>query len=122
MAKSEKTVRSSELKALLSQLRAAADDAGIKLDIGMRGSIPVGDLGLDIGIKNADCNGSCSTNCSGCSACSGCSGCSDTSTVKGFSWDEYINPDPISRFLTDLRNPAVQAILETAAVQAGGGK
>lgn len=37
-------------------------------------------IGLELEYNNKDCNGACSTNCSGCSACSGCKGCSSTST------------------------------------------
>lgn len=114
-APSEKFVKSTEIKALLAGLRAAADQSGIRLDFDYRGRLAVEDLGLDIYIKNADCSGSCSTNCSGCSACAGCSGCSTTNTSKMTFGDDVINPDPISRFMSDLRDPAVQAMFERAA-------
>ena len=100
----------------IEQLNLIAKNAGIDLDFRVRGSVRVEDLGFDLGFNNRDCNGVCSTNCSGCSACSGCSGCNNTSSSKSVDPGSFVsNPDPVSRFLTDLRDPAVQDLLSKAA-------
>lgn len=109
-----KTKKSAEIKTLLQQVNQIATDAGVQLGYFVRGNIPIEDLGFDIGFNNADCNGCCSSNCSGCSACSGCSGCSDTSSSHTEIGAEVSNPDPIIRFLTDLRTPEVQDLLAKA--------
>ena len=113
------SISSSELLKVIGELNSIAKATGIDLNYRVGGTIRVDDLGIDLGFNNRDCNGVCSTNCSGCSACSGCSGCSNTATVKAFEPDLTVsNPNPVSQFVAILKDPSVQALLEEAAKNA----
>lgn len=115
-------VTSAELLKVISKLNGVAKAAGVNLDYRFGGVLRVEDLGIDLGFNNQDCNGVCSTNCSGCSACSGCSGCSNTASVKSFDpGATLINPSPVSQFASMLKDPAVQAYLADAAKAAARG-
>lgn len=116
------SISSAELVKVIGKLNGVAKAAGMELDYRLGGVIKVEDLGIDLGFNNRDCNGVCSTNCSGCSACSGCSGCSNTATVKSFDPGSIlVNPNPGTQFVSVLRDPAVQAFLAEAAKGAARG-
>ena len=114
------SIKLGEVEELINRLNSLMKKAGPSVH--MVGSIKIEELGIDLGFNNRDCDGACSTSCSGCSACSGCSGCSSTSTVKAFDPGAVVsNPNPLDRFVSSLSDPTVREALVQAARAAKGG-
>ncbi len=111
---------SDDLLKVIAELNGIAKAAGMDLDYRLGGALRVDELGLELGFNNRDCNGVCSSNCSGCSGCSGCSTTSTSSSILD-PGAPIGDPNPISQFMSDLKHPAVQEFLARASQQAARG-
>ena len=69
-----------DVKGMISEINTLFGDIKNPSQIRVSGKWIFPLIGLELEYNNKDCNGACSTNCSGCTACSGCSGCSSTSS------------------------------------------